>query len=439
MFRRLLLCFALLSTAFAQSAALNRSDRAYDAFTRSAFAQTAALDAFDSAGFDSAYKLSLPQPVQDKNFYLLSLFQRNREVRTLLSRNKAFRRLANEKLLALRKAASCNDVGCFDELIRFSGPTVEAVAREFEALAKTPEFKVLAKKDLRPSGIFIKHSHLSDAQMLAASWKDAANGVNRILSVYCLGKNPYYKDIDRVSFDVSKEDYPNLLRAKIKEIGFSKESLFFEPALNFALKLLEINRRDEAGRYEPLEAGENKAALDNLRNIKWSDYPYSFMLVLGAGPSNSARLSVTGAKRADVAAQLFLQHKAPLIILSGGHVHPMQTPYCEAIEMKKYVMEKFKIPESSILVEPHARHTTTNFRNGSRLAFRYGLPTDLKALVTSSEDHITLTTGKGFRIRCANELGYFPIGFITRVSPTEAEFKPAVASLFFDSNDPLDP
>ena len=438
MFRRLILCFVLLTTAFAPSAALNRSDRAYDVFTRTAFAQTVALDAVDSAAFDSTYKLSLPQPVQDKNFYLLSLFQRNREVRKLLSKNKVFRRLANEKLLALKRAASCNDVGCFDELIRFSGPTIEAVARELGALAKSPQFKVLAKKDLRPSGVFIKHSQLSDAEMLAASWKDAANGLNRILSVYCLGKNPYYKDIDRISFDVAKEDYRDLLQAKIKEIEFSKETLFFEPTLNFALKLLEINRRDEAGRYEPLEAGENKAAFENLRNIKWSDYPYSFILVLGAGPSDSKRLSVTGAKRSDVAAQLFLDHKAPLIIMSGGHVHPMQTPYCEAIEMKKYVMEKFKIPETAILVEPHARHTTTNFRNGSRLAFRYHLP-DLKALVTSSEDHIAYTVSQEFRTRCMSEFGYFPIEFITRVSPTAAEFKPSIASLFFDANDPLDP
>lgn len=436
MFRHLVLCFVLLTTPFAQSAALSRSDRPYDVFTPAAFAQNAALDSSD---FDSTYQLSLPKPVQDKNFFLLSLFQRNLEVRKLLSKNKAFRRLSKEKLLALRRAASCNDVGCFDELIRFSGRTIQAVAAELQALAKQPQFKALAKKDLRPSGVFIKYSRQSDAQMLAASWKDAANGLNRILSVYCLGKNPYYKDIDRVSFDVAKEDYRNLLRVKIKEIGFPKEPLFFEPTLNFALKLLEINRRDEAGRYEPLEAGENKAAFENLRNIKWGDYPYSFILVLGAGPEDSSRLSVTGAKRAEVAAQLFLHHKAPLIIMSGGHVHPMQTPYCEAIEMKKYVMEKFKIPETAILVEPHARHTTTNFRNGSRLAFRYRLPTDLKALVTSSEDHITLTTGKGFRIRCVNELGYFPIEFITRVSPTEAEFKPSVASLFFDPNDPLDP
>jgi len=436
MFRHLILCLVLLATAFAPTAALNQSVRAHDVFTRTAWAQQAAVD---SSGFDPSYKLSLPKPVQDKNFYLLSLFQRNREVRKLLSRNKVLRRLSDEKLAALRKAAACNDVDCFDELMRISAPTIEAVASELEALATQPQFIALAKNDLRPSGVFVKYSRQSDAQMLAAAWKDAANGMNRILSVYCLGKDPTYKNIDKVSFDVSKKVYSDLLQAKIREIGVSKDLLFFEPTLNFALKLLEINRRDEAGRYEPLEAGENKAALENLRNIKWSDYPYSFILVLGAGPQNSLRLSVTGAKRAEVAAQLFLQHKAPLIIMSGGHVHPMQTPYCEAVEMKEYVMEKFKIPANSILIEPHARHTTTNFRNGARLAFRYRLPSDLKALVTSSEDHIAYSVGEEFRTRCVSELGYFPMEFITRVSPVEAEFKPSIASLFFDSNDPLDP
>ena len=263
--------------------------------------------------------------------------------------------------------------------------------------------------------------------------------MNRLLRIYCLSKDPFYKDIDKVSLDVSSEEYRKLLKVKIAEIKLSKGSLFFEPTLNFALKLLEANRRDEAGRYEPLEEGENKACLQDLRKIRWNDYPYSVILVLGAGPQDSAHLSKTGAKRADQAAQLFLEHKAPLIILSGGHVHPMQTPYCEAIEMKKYVMEKFQIPEKSILIDPYARHTTTNFRNAARLVFRYGIPTDLKALVTSSEDHIAITTKEGFRIRCATELGYFPMEFITRISPVVAEFKPSVASLFFDANDPLDP
>jgi hypothetical protein len=275
--------------------------------------------------------------------------------------------------------------------------------------------------------------------MLIAAWKDAANGLNRLLRIYCLGKDPFYKDIDKVSFDVSSEEYRKLFTVKIREIQFSQAPLFFEPTLSFALKLLEVNRRDEAGRYEPLEEGENKACLQDMKNIRWNDYPYSFILVLGSGPGDSARLSKIGAQRADQAAQLFLEHKAPLIILSGGHVHPMQTPFNEAIEMKKYVMEKFKIPEKSILIEPHARHTTTNFRNAARLVFRYGIPADRMALVTSSEDHIALTTKEGFRIRCATELGYFPMEFISRISPVAAEFKPSVTSLFFDANDPLDP
>src|ERR1043166_3930757 len=117
----------------------------------------------------------------------------------------------------------------------------------------------------------------------------------------------------------------------------------------------------------------------------------------------------------------------------------MQTPYCEAIEMKKYVMEKYKIAEANILVDPQARHTTTNFRNAARLAFRYRIPSERAALVTSSEDHITSTVSDAFRLRCMNELGYFPVEFLKRVAPAAAEFKPSVMSLFFDANDPLDP
>jgi hypothetical protein len=398
-----------------------------------------AYSTLSSSGFDNSYKLNLRNPVQDKNFYLLSLFQRSPEVGKLLRENRALKKLSNDKAQALRMAANCSDVACFDRLLRLSDPTIESVGSELKALSRRPEFRKLATRDLRPSGAFIKYSSQSDSEMLVAAWKDAANGMNRVLRVYGLGKDPFYKNIDRVSFDVSSEEYPKLIKAKLAEIRVGKDSLFFEPTLNFALKLLEVNRRDEAGRYEPLEEGENKATLQAMKTIKWNDYPYSFILVLGSGPSDSARVSKIGARRADQAAQLFLEHKAPLLILSGGHVHPMQTPFSEAIEMKKYVMEKFKIPEQRILIDPYARHTTTNFRNAARLAFRSGIPADLKALVTSSADHIELTTKDGFRIRCSTELGYFPMESITRVSPITAEFKPSVASLFFDANDPLDP
>jgi DUF218 domain len=439
MLRQLLLSFLLVAnTSFAQNAGINSSDfgSAYRPFTNTSFVQNAEPD---PTGFDRSYKLTFRNAVQDKNFYLLSLIQRHPEVGRLLRRNTVLKQLSIEKAQALRMAANCDDVDCYDRLLRFSGPAIQKVATQLRALSRRPEFKRLVMKEMRPSGAFIKYSGHSDSEMLIAAWKDAANGMNRLLRVYGLGKDPFYKNIDRVSFDVSSQEYRKLLKAKLAEITDAKDPLFFEPSLNFALKLLEANRRDEAGRYEPLEEGENKAAFQNIRAIKWNDYPYAFILVLGSGPPESVRLSTIGAKRADQAAQLFLERKAPLIILSGGHVHPMQTPFCEAIEMKKYVMEKFKIPEESILIDPYARHTTTNFRNAARLALRYGIPPELKGLVTSSEDHLGITTKPGFRIRCSTELGYFPMEFITRISPIAAEFKPSIASLFFDSNDPLDP
>lgn len=438
MLQRLILSFVLLtSTSVVQNAQRSSASVSTDKlFTNTSFTQRAGLN---SSGFDSTYKLEFRNAVQDKNFYLLSLFQRHPEVGKLLRRNRVLKKLSNDKVQALRMAASCDDVGCFDRQFRFSGPTIDRVATELRRLSRHPEFNKLVRKDMRPSGVFIKYSKQTDSAMLVAAWKDAANGMNRLLSVYGLGKNPFYKNIDRVSFDVSSEEYPKLLKAKLAEIKLANDSLFFEPTLSFALKLLEANRRDEAGRYEPLEEGENKAAVQDLKNLKWSDYPYSFILVLGSGPPAGLNLSKIAAKRADQGAQLFLERKAPLIILSGGHVHPMQTPFNEAIEMKKYLMEKFKIPEKSILIDPYARHTTTNFRNAARLVFRYGLPTDRNGLVTSSEDHIAIATKEGFRIRCSTELGYFPMEFIKRISPIAAEFKPSVASLFFDANDPLDP
>src|SRR5882757_7073196 len=275
MLRHLFLSFVLVTnTAFAQSAGLNasghhqRSDSTYALLTPTSFAQGAVLDA---SGFDPTYKLTFRNPVQDKNFYLLSLFQQNPEVGKLLRGNRALKIVSREKLQALRMGANCNDVACFDQLFRLSGPTIETVAIELKALAKRPQFKTLLK-DMRRSGVFIKYSSQSDAEMLVAAWKDAANGMNRLLRVYGLGKDPFYKNIDRVSFDVASEEYRKLLQVKTAEIKLSQATLFFEPTLDFALKLLEANRRDEAGRYEPLEAGENKAALQNLQNIRWSDY-----------------------------------------------------------------------------------------------------------------------------------------------------------------------
>ena len=94
MLRHLLLSFVLLTnTSFPHNANSSGSNNPYKLSTTVSFAQNTLLN---SSGFDSTYKLKLRNPVQDKNFYLLSLFQQNPEVaktlKTKQSPEKAIQR-----------------------------------------------------------------------------------------------------------------------------------------------------------------------------------------------------------------------------------------------------------------------------------------------------------------------------------------------------------
>ena len=130
---------------------------------------------------------------------------------------------------------------------------------------------------------------------------------------------------------------------------------------------------------------------------------------------------------------------APLIITSGGHVHPDRTPYSEAIEMKKYLMETYSIPEEAILVDPHARHTTTNLRNGSRLILRYGIPPERPVLVVTDLFQSLYIQGAMLAERCMNELGYHPFRVVESLGHTDTCMMLDPTSLHQDPRDPLDP
>ncbi|MNR44829.1 hypothetical protein D3C85_1636160 [compost metagenome] len=106
--------------------------------------------------------------------------------------------------------------------------------------------------------------------------------------------------------------------------------------------------------------------------------------------------------------------------------------------MKKFLMETLNIPESAIIMEPHARHTTTNMRNCVRLMFRYGIPVDRPALVSTVKSQSFYVTTILLE-RCKKELGYYPYKNGKRLSDTESEFYPNTTSLQIDFDEPLDP
>jgi hypothetical protein len=152
-------------------------------------------------------------------------------------------------------------------------------------------------------------------------------------------------------------------------------NLFFAPSLRSASELMFLNHRDEAGRLEPLERTENAKAVAHIPAVDWSRYPYTAIVIPGAGNDRpDVRLSPGGKLRDEIAAKRFHEGKAPFLIASGGYVHPERTEYAEPIEMKRDLMTRFGIPEDAIIVDPHARHTTTNMRNAARLMYRYGVP-----------------------------------------------------------------
>ena len=394
-------------------------------------------------GFDPAYQIDLSDPLKAKNFYLLHLLQKNSGLIEGIQNSSEFKGLNYKyKTAFLAAQSTCNgDPFCINQLLKISEEDIKAVSESLRNLSGSSE---LVRNDLRPSGMYARVDSLSEVEILIHAWEEAANGINRTLEVYGEGVSPHYAKIDKLAYDPNSEEYKSLVKNALNALELEREDnpMFFEPSLEYALMLLRINNRDEGGRYEPMHELENKATYQNLANIEWDSFPYSLILVLGDSPNSPGDLpniSIGGMARADKGVALYQAGKAPVLVFSGGHVNPFQTPFSEAVEMKKYVMDKYDIPENCILIDPHARHTTTNLRNTTRMVFRYQIPNDKQAIVSTSSGHSEYVTGSTFHDRCLNELGYLPVIIGNRLSATEVEFLPLLISLDADPGDPLDP
>jgi hypothetical protein len=383
----------------------------------------------------------LRAPVQDKNFYVLSLLERTSDV----AGDEELNALLRAKVAALHKAtATCAlDSDCFAAAMKFSDAEVSQAAEGLRRLyGASKAIRDLTDGPLRTSGMYVLHESKSGKELLAAAWLEAAGGINNIIDVYGSGKAPRYPAIDAVSFDVKSKPYGQLVHTVAEDLDEQQDALraFFQPSLRFALYLLQINNRDEAGRFEPMERRENAAAIRRVRSIRWKDFPYSAIVVPGYGPELPGwRLAPESRLRNEIAARRFKEHKAPVIIVSGGYVHPNQTQYREALEMKKSLVADFGIPAAAVIIEPHARHTTTNLRNAARLIYRYGIPFQRKILVTTNSFQSAYIESDGFAKRCDQELHYQPAKILSRLSPFDLEITLRIESLQINSMDPLDP
>jgi hypothetical protein len=125
---------------------------------------------------------------------------------------------------------------------------------------------------------------------------------------------------------------------------------------------------------------------------------------------------------------------APSVIVSGGAVHSADN---EAVLMREWLIDQGVEP-ARILVEPCARHTTTNLRNAGRILLAHGAS---EALVVTSDEPDWLPRPSGWRfaeqsyylgfpwissfhLRCLVELGY-RVGELTWLEPMHVRFRPS--------------
>lgn len=398
-------------------------------------------------GFDLSFKSSASASlIQDKNFYVLTAIQKDKAVSEILENNTVLKAMykKQEAAVATQSDACREDPKCFLAAYQVAAADLTVIANELQLLVK--EKKVLqdfVQNNLRPSGAYESFKKSTDAVLFAKAWQVCASGMNRIINVYGFGEAPQYAAMDSVSYAVQSDYYKGALQLWSAFLAAKKpkeNSLFFQTSLDFSVSLLYLNHRDEVARYEPLDQNENKKAIANIKNLNFNTFDYATILILGNGPENyQDRLSAVGKLNLALGVAEYKAKKAPLIIVSGGHAHPFRTPFCEAIEMKKELMQVYNIPEKDILIDPYARHTTTNLRNASRLMAAYQIPMHKESLVVTNSKHSSYVEDKKFEARCIAELGYSPATILKRVNSTSLAFLPAIESLHQNPIDPLDP
>lgn len=111
---------------------------------------------------------------------------------------------------------------------------------------------------------------------------------------------------------------------------------------------------------------------------------------------------------------------ASTIIVSGGAVH---SPDNEAVLMRQWLVEA-GVDAARILVEPCARHTTTNLRNAGRMVLAAGAVEALVVTSGAQTFYLAFPWRSSFHARSLVELGY-RVGALSWLGPMHVVFRPS--------------
>lgn len=388
--------------------------------------------------------LHLVEPLRDKNFYFCSRLQAHPNLVKLIQADRLLsetRQRRGKTFSDVEATLGLGNSKGVDQLI-WSPSEIQETSQELSKLTSEHlELSQFVQSELRRTHVYQRFENLSDPELMAKAWQICAEGINQIIEVYgSQTKGGHSPEINGPIYKIKDPLYGGLLHTVLSAIQEEQEKTFFDWSTSLAVELLRAQVRDEAGRYEPLEFHENSKALAQVKKTDWRKYRYSSILVPGYGPEEAqVRFSPIGRIACELAAKRWRAGLAPFILTSGGHAHPDRTPYCEALEMKRCLMNDFGVPESAILVDPHARHTTTNIRNAVRILARGGVPMQIPVLIVTNPYQAQDIVSPSFAKRCEDIFGYIPYTNVKRIAKFDVSFLPDLKSLTIDPQDPLDP
>ena len=180
----------------------------------------------------------------------------------------------------------CADVACYAGAAQWSPEEIDAIGKRLAQLCQQDKRMRRLPAVLRSAEHYALYRTRPDPDLIGSVWNDAAAGVNSILDIYLKGKKPRYPAIDSISFQDNDPAFRERVRQETAALVKQNRSkdLFFGLPLQLALRALASNDRDESARYEPLNQGMNKIAVESIPRIQWASFPYSVILVPGQGP-----------------------------------------------------------------------------------------------------------------------------------------------------------
>jgi hypothetical protein len=401
-------------------------------------------------GYDSTYIVSSSGDyLQDKLFYFLTVLQM--PIYQGMSEEPELKAQRERYALLLSQIAGRATLPqSYRKEFLVDTKENSSVTRGFLRAFKTDsKLQQMVRDDLIPSGNWeLYYVGKSDSVFFKRAVLQTIAAIDTIINQYLVGTAVQYPEDGPSDNNGPKNlytaDYEQQLINTLSRLDGANKTPLYLP-IQVALTLLRLNDRNEAARFEPIATNENKAALANIKTIVWKNYTYASLIVPGDSPNSAGdaiNLSESAKKHVQYAVEAYNAGLAPIIILSGANVYPYYPPtqYFEAIEMKKYMMQTYSIPEKAILIDPCARHTTTNLRNAARLIIKSGIPRYQKSLIVTTKAQNDIIEQNTFATRCNKELGYFPGILGSRIAEVRLEFTPNTLNvLTVNATDPLDP